>query len=192
MRDPRDVWWRSSRRLAEIVLVLLGVAFAVAPGGTLNLLILLVWDVLAMAIITTRWLAVRRAARGRQTSWIHQVSGYRVAFLSALLASITGMAGGLLITKPDILFSGVDPDLVPAVRIVAVPAVFAGWALLQFAYADSYARLYYERQQEPRTLAFPRPTTRTNPTSPTSHSRSARRLRHRTSTCRTGTPAMSC
>ncbi|NNG38304.1 DUF1345 domain-containing protein [Flexivirga sp. ID2601S] len=156
MRDPRDVWWRSTRRLAEIVLVLLGIAFAVAPDDMLNLIILVAWDVLALAIIVTRWLAVRRAARGHETGWIHQVSGHRVAFLSALLASLTGMAGGLLIAKPELIFDGgVNPDLVTAIRIIAVPAVFAGWALLQFAYADRYARLYYEGQQQPHTLAFP-------------------------------------
>jgi uncharacterized membrane protein len=140
MRRVRRIWYRC----AEFLLVLLGAGWLFAPNTGLDVVFLLAWDVLAIAVIVTRWLRIRRyrSAVDAEPAWLASLPGRRSSFAATLVVSVVGMtAGGLILTANAVAEE--DDELAFVLQVSAVPAVLAAWILLHFGYADRYAHLHY-------------------------------------------------
>lgn len=135
--------------------MLLGLGWLIGPNTGLDVVFLLAWDVLAVAVIATRFLRIRRyrlVADGEPT-WLHSLLGRRASFAATVVVSIVGMtAGGLILAANDIAEQ--DDEYALALQVCAVPAVLAAWILLHFGYADRYAHLHYRAAPGPG-LRFP-------------------------------------
>ncbi|SEC82448.1 Uncharacterized membrane protein [Amycolatopsis tolypomycina] len=136
----RRIWYQC----AEFLLVLLGMGWLFAPNTGLDVVFLLAWDVLAVAVIVTRWLRIRRyrAAADGEPVWLTSLLGRRSSFASTLLVSVVGLtAGGLILVANAVAEE--DDELAFVLQVSAVPAVLAAWILLHFGYADRYAHLHH-------------------------------------------------
>ena len=124
--------------------MLLGVGWLVAPDTGLDVVFLLAWDVLAVAVIVTRFLRIRRyrLAGDGEPAWLHSLLGRRSSFAATVLVSVVGMSAGLLILTANVIAEE-DGEYALVLQISAVPAVLAAWILLHFGYADRYAHLHY-------------------------------------------------
>lgn len=151
MARLRRIWYQC----AEFLLVLLGLGWLIAPDTGLDVVFLLAWDVLAVAVIATRFLRIRRyrLAGDTEPTWLHSLLGRRSSFAATLLVSVVGMSAGLLILAANVIAED-DDEYATVLQISAVPAVLAAWILLHFGYADRYAHLHYRAAPEPG-LRFP-------------------------------------
>ncbi|MGW5723031.1 DUF1345 domain-containing protein [Amycolatopsis sp. NPDC003865] len=143
MRRLRRFWYQC----AEFVLVLLGLGWLLAPDTGLDVVFLLAWDVLAVAVIGTRFLRIRRyrVAGDAEPAWLHSLLGRRSSFAATVLVSVVGMsAGGLILVANAIAEE--DDEYAFALQVCAVPAVLAAWILLHFGYADRYAHLHHRAE----------------------------------------------
>ncbi|WP_206795041.1 DUF1345 domain-containing protein [Amycolatopsis sp. MtRt-6] len=154
MRRVRRIWYQC----AEFLLVLLGVGWLFAPNTGLDVVFLLAWDVLALAVIVTRWLRIRRyrLVPDAEPAWLPSLLGRRSSFASTLLVSVVGLtAGGLILVANAVAEE--DDELAFVLQVSAVPAVLAAWILLHFGYADRYAHLHYRAAQGLRFPATEQP-----------------------------------
>jgi len=154
MRRVRRIWYQC----AEFLLVLLGVGWLFAPNTGLDVVFLLAWDVLALAVIVTRWWRIRRyrAAADAEPVWLTSLLGRRSSFASTVVVSVVGMtAGGLILVANTVAEE--DDELAFVLQVSAVPAVLAAWILLHFGYADRYAHLHYRAEPGLRFPATERP-----------------------------------
>ncbi|WP_370963356.1 DUF1345 domain-containing protein [Amycolatopsis sp. cg9] len=154
MRRLRRIWYQC----AEFLLVLLGLGWLIAPDTGLDMVFLLAWDVLAVVVIVTRFVRIRRyrlAADGEPT-WLHSLLGRRSSFAATMLVSVVGMSAGLLILAANVIAEE-DGEYASVLQISAVPAVLAAWILLHFGYADRYAHLHYRAEAGLRFPATERP-----------------------------------
>ncbi len=138
--------------------MLLGLGWLVAPDTGLDVVFLLAWDVLAVAVIVTRFLRIRRyrLADDGEPTWLHSLLGRRSSFAATVLVSVVGMSAGLLILTANVIAEE-DGEYALVLQISAVPAVLAAWILLHFGYADRYAHLHYRATPGLRFPATERP-----------------------------------
>ncbi|HEX4224599.1 MAG TPA: DUF1345 domain-containing protein [Pseudonocardiaceae bacterium] len=154
---------RSGYRVAEIVLVLLGIGWLAIPDqyAVVWLFLLIAWDVVAFLYCLARWLRVRRHRTDVDEpgegppDWLHSVLGRRSGLAATVLVSLVGMSAGVLILVARGLPQTGDAQVASVVlQVLGVPAVIMAWLLLHFGFADRYAHLYYELAPAP-ALAFP-------------------------------------
>ena len=126
MRRVRRIWYQC----AEFLLVLLGVGWLFAPNTGLDVVFLLAWDVLAIAVIVTCWVRIRRY-RSAGDAEPASLPGWRSSFAATLVVSVVGMtAGGLILVANAVAEE--DDELAFVLQVSAVPAVLAAWILLHF------------------------------------------------------------
>ena len=140
MRRVRRIWYQC----AEFLLVLLGVGWLFAPNTGLDVVFLLAWDVLALAVIVTRWWRIRRYRRAADAEpvWLTSLLGRRSSFASTVVVSVVGMtAGGLILVANTVAEE--DDELAFVLQVSAVPAVLAAWILLHFRCGGSGRPIRY-------------------------------------------------
>lgn len=100
--------------------------------------LLVIWDVAAAGYIVLTWVALRRNIPDEESVENDVRAPAWQATLFALVASGSGLAGGMLMIagRDD---STADPWLQPA----AAATVLLSWVLLHMAFAQIYARAFY-------------------------------------------------
>lgn len=136
-------------RLGELALILLGLAAVLGELINLsNVVLLAVWDLVAVVYVLLRWRRVRRARRGMDErvdgspAWLHSVAGRRLGFVSTMLASQIGVLAGLVIVLSERL--GATGELTTMIRLIGAPTIILAWLMLHFGFAERYAHLHYE------------------------------------------------
>lgn len=149
-------------RIAEGILILLGVGWLVAPQtGLLYVWLIIAWDVLALAYCTARWIRIRAHRTDADEpgtgppEWLHGLLGRRTSFIGTVLVSVIGMsAGGIILIARVLTGASASAEVGVILQVLAAPAVVMAWLLLHFGYADRYAHMFYLPSASP-PLAFP-------------------------------------
>ena len=133
-----------------------------AEVGTV-LVIVLVWEGLAVAYLARR-LAVMR--RGRllvdspgdgptdTPNWVPSPRWMRVGFGAVLVASASGLSSGLLVVDVDTIAGSLESEesSLVALKVCAALAAVLAWMILHSGYAMHYANLYFHHG---RGMSFP-------------------------------------
>ena len=148
------VRWRIAywlQRLTEVALVVLGLTWLLGPveDQVADTAFLGGWLVLAGLYLLARWRALRPDRQlGTPDEWRRRLPGRRLGPWLTVTASLVGIAA-----TANLVLVDRTNELQSTLRWLWVPAVAFSWLLLQFGYATTYARWYYER--EPGCLRFP-------------------------------------
>ncbi|WNV86254.1 DUF1345 domain-containing protein [Umezawaea sp. Da 62-37] len=152
---PTTVRQRASR-VVEVTLIVLGLASVVMP--TVDLRVLVSWDLVAALYLVIRWQRVRRSKHlqpeesADAPGWLSSLMSRRTGFAFTLLTSLVGITAGLNIVVTGGLTSDASQQLLN--KAVGVPAVVAAWMILHFGYAERYAHRFYDSPGA-RQLVFP-------------------------------------
>lgn len=135
-------------RVVELTLIGLSVAWFFLD----NVVVLVLWNLVAVLYLLTRVRRYRRSRQGKAGDWLATLLPQRLGFLFTLLIGVTGISAGLTI----VLSKAMHEDEVTAnvAKGLAVPAVLLAWAILHFGYAERYAQKYFAALPEER-LSFP-------------------------------------
>ena len=139
-----------STRLAELLLIVIGIGFTVGSGtAAVELRYLVAWDLLALSYLTVGAVVLRHhrgeagpLAGPAEMRGLRLLGTARFNFAFTLAASVVGM------TSASVVISHGDAPSVGAdIRFFGTIAIGSAWILLHAGYARFYAGLYYRRAQ---------------------------------------------
>src|SRR5690349_777331 len=116
-------------RSIEAALITIGVLVVLIED---NILLLFVWDLLAIAYLAIRIARLRRSGRHGHPAGLSNGLGGRAGLIFTIFTSLVGIIAGLSIVLST------ESDKANATT-VGIPAVMFAWGILHFGYAERYS-----------------------------------------------------